>query len=181
MIAKRKLSVADFLLMGESGVFAPDERVELLDGEIYTMSPPSSQHAGMVKRLAKLLEQTYGERCIVSVQDPLVLNEYRLTEPDIALLRQKPSFYAEAHPQADDALLVVEVSRSSLNYNKTEKLPQYSEAGIAEVWIVDVDAGLLEVYREPVGRTYRQRTLIYPGEPVQPLAFEDKTGIIVLP
>lgn len=59
MIERRKLTVADFLLMGETGVFAPDERVELLDGEVYKMSPPSLQHAGMVKRIAKLLEQAF--------------------------------------------------------------------------------------------------------------------------
>jgi len=181
MIAKRKLSVADFLLMGETGVFAPDERVELLDGEIYTVSPPSPQHAGMVKRLAKLLEQSYGARCIVSVQDPLVLNDYRLTEPDLALLKPDASFYADRHPQADDALLVIEVSRSSLNYDKTEKLPRYAEAGIVEVWIIDLDAELLEVYREPFGRSYRQRTLVYPGEAVTPSAIADETGIAPLP
>lgn len=181
MIAKRKLSVADFLLMGETGMFAPDERVELLDGEIYTVSPPSPQHAGMVKRLVKLLEQAYGDRCIVSVQDPLVLNEYRLTEPDIALLKPDASFYTDRHPQADDALLVIEVSRSSLGYDKAEKLPRYAEADVTEVWIVNLDAGLLEVYREPFGRSYRQRTLVYPGETVSPSVFKDKTGIIVLP
>lgn len=180
MIAKRKLSVADFLLMGETGVFAPDERVELLDGEIYTVSPPSPQHAGMVKRVAKLLEQAYGDRCVVSVQDPLVLDDYRLTEPDIALLKPNASFYTDRHPQAEDALLVVEVSRTSLNYDKTEKLPRYAEAGIAEVWIINVDAELLEVHREPFGRVYRQRILFYPSETVQPLVFAETTGIVVL-
>lgn len=180
MIAKRKLSVTDFLAMGELGLFAPEERIELIDGEVYTVSPPSPQHAGMVKRIAKLLEQAYGDRCVVSVQDPLVLNEYRLTEPDIALLKPNASFYMDRHPQAEDALLVIEVSRTSLNYDKTEKLPRYAEAGVAEVWIVDVDAELLEVHREPFGSAYRQRTLFYPSETVQPLAFDEAAGVIVL-
>lgn len=178
MIAKRKLSVADFLLMAETGVFAPDERVELLDGEIYTVSPPSPQHAGMVKRLAKLLEQSYGDRCIVSVQDPLILSDYRLTEPDIALLKPNTSFYADRHPQAEDALLVIEVSRSSLPYDKAEKLPRYAEAGIAEVWIVDVDAELLEVHREPMSGRYRMRLLVSRGETVAPIAVPDASEIV---
>ena len=180
MVVKRKLTVADFLLMGETGVFAPDERVELLDGEIYTVSPPSPQHAGMVKRIAKLLEQTYGDRCVISVQDPLVLSDHRLTEPDIALLKPNASFYTDRHPQAEDALLVIEVSRTSLNFDKTEKLPRYAEAGVMEVWIVDIDANVLEVHREPFGRAYRQRALFYPSETVQPLVFAETAGIVVL-
>lgn len=181
MVVKRKLTVADFLLMGETGVFALDERVELLDGEIYTVSPPSPQHAGMVKRVAKLLEQAYGDRCVVSVQDPLVLSDHRLTEPDIALLEPNASFYTDRHPRAEDALLVIEVSRTSLNFDKTEKLPRYAEAGIPEVWIVDVDANVLEVYREPVRASYRQRTLFYPGEAVAPSAFAEDSGVVALP
>lgn len=180
MVVKRKLTVADFLLMGETGVFAPDERLELLDGEIYTVSPPSPQHAGMVKRIAKLLEQAYGDRCVVSVQDPLVLSDHRLTEPNIALLKPNASFYSDRHPQAEDALLVIEVSRTSLNFDKLEKLPRYAESGIAEVWIVDVDANMLEVHREPFGRVYRQRALFYPSETVQPLVFTETAGIVVL-
>lgn len=92
MTLRRRLSVSNFLRMGEMGLFAPNERVELLDGEIYTVSLPNPEHAGMVKRLAKLLEQTVGGDCIVSVQDPLILNDYRLTEPDIALLKPEPTF-----------------------------------------------------------------------------------------
>lgn len=181
MITKRKLTVSDFLAMGEAGLFAPDERVELLDGEVYTMSPPSSQHAGLVKRLTKLLEGAFGDRAVLSVQDPLILDDYRLTEPDLALLKPSTSFYTERHPQAEDTLLVVEVSRSSLNFDKTEKLPRYAEAGVPEVWIVDLDAQLLEVYREPTGRSYRQRILFYPGEEVTPSAFAGGAGVIVLP
>ncbi len=181
MITKRKLTVSDFLQMGEMGLFAPDERVELLDGEVYTVSPPSSRHASIVKRLGKLLERSLGDRAVISVQDPLILNDYRLTEPDLALLKLSDTFYSERHPQAEDALLVVEVSRSSLNYDKTEKLPRYAEAGIPEVWIVDVDAQLLEVYLEPTGHSYRRRTLFYPGEEVTPLAFAGGAGIVVLP
>lgn len=97
-----------------------------------------------------------------------MLNDYRLTEPDIALLKPSGSFYADRHPQADDALLVVEVSRSNLLYDKTEKLPRYAEAGIAEVWIIDVDAELLEVHREPVSGRYRVRLLLGLNEDVTP-------------
>lgn len=186
MIAKRKLSVADFLAMGELRLFGPDERVELLDGEVYTVSPPSPEHAGMVNRLVKLLAQAYGERCVISVQNPLILDDFRLTEPDVALLKPDPSFYTASHPAAQDALLVIEVSRSSLQYGRTEKLPRYAEAGVREVWILDVDARQLGVYLEPVHGSYRQRTLYYPGETVAPSAFvgsegAEGEGIVPLP
>ncbi len=180
MIAKRKLSVADFLLMGETGVFAPDERVELIDGEVYTVSPPSSRHAAATNRLAELLGR-YSARAIVQVQNPVRLGEHTVREPDIALLKRRDDFYEAAYPGADDVLLVVEVSITTLRSDRLGKLPVYARAGVPEVWILDVDAQQLEVYREPVRGSYRQRTLVYSGETVSPSAFAEDAGIVPLP
>ena len=180
MVVKRKLTTADFLAMGELGLFAPDERVELIDGEVYTVSPPSSRHAAATNRLAERLGK-YSARAIVQVQNPVRLGEHTVREPDIALLKRRDDFYEAAHPTARDVLLVVEVSITTLRSDRLSKLPIYARAGVPEVWIVDVDANVLEVYREPVRGSYRQRTLFYPGEAVAPSAFTEAAGIVALP
>jgi len=180
MIAKRKLSVADFLLMGETGVFAPDERVELLDGEIYTMSPPSSKHAAWVDRVMKALERTCGDRAIVRVQSPVGLLVDSAPEPDVAVLAPKDDFYETELPGAQDVYLVVEISLSSLGYDRTTKLSSYARAGVPEVWIVNPDEGQLEVHREPVpvsGR-YRVRLLLGLDEAVTPAAVPEASQVV---
>lgn len=180
MVAKRKLTVDDVLAMSESGIFAPDERIELIDGELYTTTPSSSQHAGHLKWLIIQLESIPRSRAIPSIQDPLTLNEHRLLEPDIALLYPKDSFYIDTHPTAEDTLLAVEISLSSLAFDKEKKLPAYAEAGVNELWIVDVANGLAEVYWEPDGNRYRHSLTVRRGEKVAPRAFPE-IEIVVLP
>ena len=135
MIAKRKLTVKDFLLMGETGVFAPDERVELLDGEIYTVSPPSSKHTAWVNRIMKALERSVGDRTIIQVQSPVQLSENDAPEPDVAVLAPKTDFYETELPGANDLYLVIEVSLSTLRDDRTSKLRRYARAGVPEYWL----------------------------------------------
>jgi Uma2 family endonuclease len=179
MITLRKLTVKDVLAMGEVGLIAPDERIELHEGELYTMSPPSSRHAGLVNRLVEQLGP-YRERATVSVQNPLELSEHTLYEPDIALLKRRDDFYQADYPHAEDVFLVIEVGLSSIHDDRERKLPLYAKSGVAEVWLVDVEAQRVEVYREPVREAYRQRLLVYPGECLRPLAFSEGPDIIVL-
>ena len=173
MVTKLKFTVDDVFAMGELGILAPDERVELIDGEIYTMTPPSSQHAGHVDWLSKRLERAYGDRAIVRTQNPLTLDKHRLLEPDVALAYPKASRYLDAHPTAEDIFLAVEVSLSSLAFDKETKLPAYAEAGVPELWIVDVANELAEVYWEPNGNRYRYSLIVRRGEKVAPRAFSE--------
>jgi Uma2 family endonuclease len=170
MIAKRKLTVSDFLRMAEVGLFAPAERVELLDGEIYAMSPPSSRHIAWVNRVMKALERSSGDYVIVQVQSPVRLSEDSAPEPDVAVLAPRDDFYESGLPGAADIYLVVEVSVATLHHDRTVKLSAYARAGVPEYWIVNVDEAQLEVYREPRGDHYRMRLLLSLGEAVTPLA-----------
>ena len=95
--------------MGEAGLFA-DERVELLDGEIITMSPQNPPHAGVISRLASVLMRLLGTTVSLRVQLPIVLNDWSEPEPDIALCQPEPDDYEREHPRADQVLLVIEVS-----------------------------------------------------------------------
>ncbi len=151
---RHRLTVRDYQRMGEAGIFHEDDRVELIEGEIVDMAPIGAGHASSVKRLANIMKLAVWEQAIVSVQDPIVLGEQSAPQPDIALLRPKADYYAAAHPQARDVLLIVEVADSSLDYDREVKLPLYTRHGIPEVWLVDVAGRRLTLYRQPSPQGY---------------------------
>jgi len=159
--------------MAEAGILSEDDRVELIEGEIVEMSPIGSHHAACVNRLTRLFSRQGGDRAIVSVQNPIRLSEYSEPEPDLALLRPRADFYAEALPGPEDTLLVVEVMETSAQYDRERKLPLYAEAGIPEVWLVDLAAECIEVYRRPSPEGYEDVRRRCRGERLSPQAFPD--------
>lgn len=154
LLTRHRLTVADYDRMGEASIFAPEARVELIDGEVIDMAPIGSKHASAVKRLNALLVAALGQRAIVSVQDPLRLGDLSEPEPDLMLLKPRADFYADAHPTAGDVLLLIEVADASARYDREIKLPLYARHGVAEVWIVDLEARLVRFFRTPVGEGY---------------------------
>ncbi len=146
----------DYQRLGAAGVLEPDLRVELIDGEIIEMAPIGSRHWATVARLDYLLKQAAGERAIVAVQLSFRLDDYSEPEPDIALFKRRDDFYAGALTTPSDTLLVVEVADSSARYDRQVKLPLYARGGVPELWIVDLNARLLRVHREPNGDDYLQ-------------------------
>lgn len=153
---RHRLTVGDFYRMAETGILGPDERVELIAGEIIDVPPPGSRHAGMVKHLARIFHAAVEDAAIVQVQDPLSLGEYSEPQPDIALLRFEADFYRSAHPHAGNTLLVVEIADTSLIYDRDVKMPLYARHGVPEAWLVDIERGVLTRYREPRADTYAQ-------------------------
>lgn len=172
-VARRLFSVEDYHRMGEAGVFGPEDRVELLGGEIVAMSPIGSKHAACVKRLARLFSVRLGDRAIVSVQDPVRLDPRSEPEPDVALLQPRADFYGAGHPAPKDVLLLVEVSDSTQEYDRGQKLPAYARAAVAEVWIVDLPGQIVEVYRAPRADGYGHARSFRRGEFLVPSAFAD--------
>jgi Uma2 family endonuclease len=154
-ILRWQFTVGDFARMAAAGIFAEDDRVELIDGEVRVMSPIGPRHAAIVKRLNALLSRQVAATAIVSVQDPIQLTDYTEPQPDIAVLRRREDFYAHAHPLSADVLLVVEVAETSLEYDREEKVPRYAQAWIPEVWLIDVERETVTQYTQPDGRGYR--------------------------
>ncbi len=152
---RHAITAAEYLRMGEAGVFAPDARLELMDGEIIEMAPIGSRHAAVVNTLNALLVQRVASRGIVSVQNSLILSDRTVPQPDLALLRPSPDRYFSALPSTRDVLLLVEVADSTLRFDTEKKVPLYARAGIAETWIIDVVAQRLRVFREPGVDGYR--------------------------
>jgi len=172
-LAHRRFTVDEYYRMAETGILAPDDRVELLDGEIVEMSPIGPRHAATVTRLEHLFHRLVGDHAIVRGQNPVRLDGYSEPEPDIALLMPRPDFYAADHPTPRDVLLIVEVADTSLRYDRHTKLPGYARAGIPEVWLVDLTADRVERYREPSGDTYADQQILGPEATLTPLLLPD--------
>jgi len=170
---RRRFTAAEYHAMGEAGILAEDERVELIGGEIVRMTPIGSRHAGCVKSLIRLMGRALGDRGIVSAQDPIVLDGTTEPQPDFAILRFREDTYRSAHPQPADVLLVIEVADSSLEYDRRVKIPLYARAGIPETWLVRLEDGCIEVHRDPAATGYREMRTFRPGDAVAPLAFPD--------
>ena len=153
--ARHRLDVDDYHRMGEAGILHEDDRVELIDGELIDMAPIGQDHAATVNRLNRALVMAFAERAIVSVQNPVRLNRFNEPQPDFAVFRPRADFYGTGErPGPEDTLLAIEVSDSSLRYDRAVKLPLYARAGIPEVWIVDLRRRVVDVHRTPAGDGY---------------------------
>jgi Uma2 family endonuclease len=158
LLKRHRITVADYYRMGEAGVFAPEARVELIDGEMIDMAPISSRHASTVARLIRAANAAAGTTAIVHVQNPLRLDDLSEAVPDLMLLKPRDDFYACAHPAAADVLLLIEVADTSARYDREIKLPLYARHGVCEVWIVDLNARLVRFFRSPTDDAYTDIT-----------------------
>ncbi len=158
VLQRHRLTVDEYYRMGRAGVFAPDARVELIEGEVIDMAPIGTRHASAVKKLNALLSAAAHGRAVVAVQDPLRLSDASEPEPDLMLLRPRADFYAQAHPTPADVLLLIEVSDSTAAYDRGIKVNLYARHGIAEVWIVDLDNNIVRFYRNGDGTAYTDIT-----------------------
>lgn len=171
-LLKRQFSIHDYHQMVVAGILGEDERVELIEGEIIKMSPIGVRHASCVNRLLKLFLQSLSDRVTVIVQNPVVLSNFSEPQPDLALLLPRDDFYAAGHPQPQDIFLLVEVADTTIESDFAErtlrerlvKIPLYASSGIREVWLVDVNEQIIEVFREPAVNSYQSIQKFQQGE-----------------
>ena len=162
--ARRKLDVDAYYRMAEVGILGPDDRVELIDGDVIDMAPIGEDHAATVNGLNEKLVLAFAGRAVVSVQNPVRLDRFNEPEPDFAVCRLRADRYRAGHPGAPDVLLLIEVADSSLRFDRTVKLPLYARAGIAEVCIVDLQRRAVDVHRGPEGGSYAEVTTHGPAD-----------------
>ena len=172
IVNRRRFTVAELLIMDSAGIFHPDERIELLNGEIITMAPINEPHADGTDQLSTTLTYRLYGRARVRVQGPVQLNDRSLPQPDIAVLRLRPDYHRR-HPLPADVYLLVEVADSSLASDRSVKLALYADAGIAEVWIANVPARQVEAYDNPVNGVYQGRRVVPAPGSISPRAFPD--------
>ena len=172
-LRRYRFTVDQYHRMAEAEIFHPECRVELVDGDIFEMSPIGSWHAGVVNFLTHRFLTGLGDRAVVHVQNPTGLDAYSEPQPDIMLLRPRADFYRTAHPGPEHALLLVEVSDTSIAHDRGRKLRLYARTGVPEVWIVNRKADAIEVFRGPSPEGYREVYEARRGEELAPAAFPD--------
>lgn len=150
--------------MTELGMFT-DTPVELIDGYILTMAPQSSRHALAIRKVESELRQRLSHGYEIRSQMPLALDDHSQPEPDVAVVAGHMDDFRDAHPST--ALLVVEVAYSSTDRDQGLKKRLYARNHIPEYWIVNLELGCLEVYRQPRDGDYSQRRVLGPGESVE--------------
>ena len=157
-------TVDEFYRMGEAGIFTEDDRVELIDGEIWQMTAIGPLHAEIVDRLTELFVRRLAGTARVRVQNPLRVSSRTEPQPDLVVARLRGGSYADRHPEPGDVLLVVEVADSSLRYDRVQKIPRYGAAGVPEVWLVDLSAHAVTVYTDPGPTGYARERVLRPGD-----------------
>ncbi|MGL4554823.1 MAG: Uma2 family endonuclease [Gemmataceae bacterium] len=173
-VRRRPLSKAEYYALGEAGFFR-GEKVELIEGQLVVQSPQESPHYTHIRRVARVLEAVFGPGHDVRQQGPLDLGQITEPEPDVAVVAGTFEDYLDHHPTT--ALLIVEVSVSTLAYDRGRKASLYARAGVADYWIVNVPDLQLEVHRDPApdataafGHSYSLRQTLRAGAAVSPLA-----------
>ena len=176
--ARKLFTTDDVLKMAEAGLFGPEERIELIDGEILAMSPVGVRHVHCVNRANAFFGEAFGRAAMVSIQNPVHLNIHNMPQPDVVVFKPRTDFYASGNPTPADVLFLVEVSDSTLRRDRNIKLPRFAASGIPEVWIEDLKHDLILVYRDPEGSQYRTQLTLRRGDSISPLAFPNSTFLV---
>lgn len=172
-VTRRRFTIHDYHRMAEAGILHEDDRVELIEGEIVEMTPIGARHANSVRKLNQLLSKQVSEEFFVDVQNPIRLDERNEPQPDLAVIQARD--YRESLPMPEDVLLLIEVSDTTLAYDKNVKLPLYAQAGISEVWIVDLTGETIERHTDPSRNGYRYTERASRGETLTSATLPDIT------
>jgi Uma2 family endonuclease len=172
-VQTRRFTADEFYRMAEAGIFGPDERVELIEGEIIEMSPIGDRHLVCVNQAMELFVLAFAGKAKVSIQNAVRLNSRNVPQPDVVLFKPNAEYRTTTRPKAENCFLVIEVSDTSLRYDTNVKVPIYAKTGVPEVWIEDLKRDLLVVYRNPSGKGYETKVTLTPDDFISLPAFPD--------
>ncbi len=170
-LKRHHFNVQQYHQMYEAGIFSESDRLELIYGELFTMSPINRRHAACVNRLTYLISQLMRKRVIVAVQNPIHLSDESEPQPDVAVLKWQDDFYSSGHPTSSDIHWLIEVSDTTIAVDRRVKVPLYAESGIVETWLVNLNEDCLEVYR--VNEGVNEELILRRGDRIACLAFPD--------
>ena len=166
----RKFTVAEYYRMAEVGILSPEERVQLIEGEIIVMPPIGPGHASSVALSIHAFSRPAGDQFLVQVQNPLHLADGSEPEPDVMLLRPRADYYAAAHPTPADTFVVLEVSDSTLEFDRNRKAHIYGRAGVAQTLVLNLPEDCIENFTEPGPQGYARHTIHRRGDKIQLVA-----------
>jgi Uma2 family endonuclease len=170
---RMQISIERYQKMVAAGVLTKYDRVELIEGEIIDMAPIGKLHTAIASQLHELFATKLGGQANVVSGGPLNLGDFSEPQPDVMLLKRRENFYRDKLPEAADALLVVEVSESSLAHDLGAKLRLYARYNVIEYWVVNVLSQRVFVHRQPKGDRYLDVAELHDADPLAPLAFAD--------
>ncbi len=159
-IVKRKLSIEEYHRMGQTGILGEQERVELIHGEIIAMSPIGNEHLSIVGRINAVLTPQLLGQYIVFSQSPFKIGDHSEPEPDLMVVPYRDDYYMTTGVKQSDVVLLIEVSDTTLKKDLRIKLPLYAQAGIPEVWIIDVSKKKLYQYMQPHLNEYLEQKVL---------------------
>lgn len=169
----RLFNVEQYERMAETGILHEDDHVELIEGEIIEIASMGQRHASRIDFLVNRVFSKLTDKFIVRVQNPVQINELSILEPDIVLLKLIDDYYGSRHPQPEDVLLLIEVSDSSLDYDRRVKLPLYAKAGIQEFWLINLIDNRTETYAAPRDGKYTFVKFVKPNETLSSVTMPD--------
>jgi len=167
---RTRISADRYQTMVATGVLTKYDHVELIDGDMIDMAPIGTRHSAATARLSRLFVLSIGDSAIVSPGGSIRLDDYSVPQPDLMLLKPREDFYEGQIPTAADALLLVEISESSLSFDQGTKRALYARQGVAEYWIVDIPGQCVHVYRAPTVDGYAQALVSTLNDIVSPRA-----------
>lgn len=166
-------TVQDYYRMSKLGVLKPDERTELINGNIFLMAAKNPPHSAIAKTASDYLRNLLRGKADIRIQEPVHLSDHSEPEPDIALVRIEPRNYIERHPIPSEIFLIIEVADTSLNFYRKAKAAIYARSGIADYWIVDVNGERVFLFRHPGSEKYLEKTVFEKNSVLNPLAFPE--------
>lgn len=169
----RQITAKEYDAMIENCVFDENDQVELLNGAIIEKMPKGTKHSAATDRIARVFYRHFGENVSIRNQNPIWLDEFSEPEPDIVLAVSKEDEYEDSHPTPDEIYLILEVSDSTLGYDRTTKGEAYSRAGIRQYIVLDVQKKTLEDYREPRTDGFQSKQTYHAGQQFNLVAFPD--------
>ncbi len=162
-----RFTVDDYYRMIDLGMLKDVERAEIIEGELIKKMPIGKRHAACVKKLDELLRDELGKSVTYSVQDPITLDEFNEPQPDVALLKRRDDFYSGKQPMAEDVLILVEVSDSTLDYDRNRKIPLYAKHEIPEVWLINLTNETIEIHSQSRDYSFNIVKILRRGEILQ--------------
>jgi Uma2 family endonuclease len=169
----KKFTVEQYHQMGKANIFHPEERLELIKGEIITMSPMGLKHITTINRFNNLLVYELHQKAIISVQNSIQLGKDSEPQPDLVVAKFREDFYKDQRIKPENIYWLIEVSDSTVKYDRETKIPLYAENQIPEVWLINLNKNTLEVYRQPENNGYQDFQKFNSNQIISPLAFSD--------
>jgi Uma2 family endonuclease len=169
----RSLTVQDYHRMVESGILAADERVELIDGQLFKIAAKGTAHSAAATRIERTLSQRLGDRVLLRFQAPIQLNDLSEPEPDVAIVKLNPLDYEDHHPTPAEIFWLIEVADTTLKRDRELKAPAYGRSQLQEYWILDLQERHLFVFQEPIATGYTSEQVLSEQEAIAPLAVSD--------